>query len=361
MTMQNPERVVTKQDLRDFYDGIYKYLGGGGSSGGSNNVIDAYYNSTDGLFYEESTFETEITGEEKIIYQDISSNKQFRWDGSHFVQTNTLSREISKAEFDELTQEEKDNGTTYYIYDSDAVRNVTIMGNRFDKANIYTATERMIGSYLGKPLYQKTIDCGALPNTTTKSVAHNISNADMIFIQCGFAYASTGSIIPIPYGSQVLLEIAKADNIKITTTSNYSAYTNSYVIVRYTKTTDGTISVGGPQDYSTNEMIIGTWIDSKPLYQKTFTGTIPDASSSTSAGTSYIDITNLNVDICVNCYGTDNGAGPKPNLPYIGVSAEYALLIWCEPSNSRIVIRNFNPSKNGSNVYITIQYTKTTD
>ena len=30
MTMQNPERVVTKQDLKDFYDTIYPYLGGGG-------------------------------------------------------------------------------------------------------------------------------------------------------------------------------------------------------------------------------------------------------------------------------------------------------------------------------------------
>ena len=32
MTMQNPERVVTKKDLKDFYDGIYPYLGGGGGS-----------------------------------------------------------------------------------------------------------------------------------------------------------------------------------------------------------------------------------------------------------------------------------------------------------------------------------------
>ena len=37
MTMQNPERVVTKQDLKDFYDGIYPYLGGGG--GGSSTVL----------------------------------------------------------------------------------------------------------------------------------------------------------------------------------------------------------------------------------------------------------------------------------------------------------------------------------
>lgn len=31
MPLQNPERVVTKQDLKDFYDAIYPYLGGGAS------------------------------------------------------------------------------------------------------------------------------------------------------------------------------------------------------------------------------------------------------------------------------------------------------------------------------------------
>ena len=31
MPMQNPERVVTKQDLKDFYDDIYPYLGGSGA------------------------------------------------------------------------------------------------------------------------------------------------------------------------------------------------------------------------------------------------------------------------------------------------------------------------------------------
>lgn len=38
MTMQNPERVVTKQDLKDFYDEIRPYLGGSG--GGSVSVAD---------------------------------------------------------------------------------------------------------------------------------------------------------------------------------------------------------------------------------------------------------------------------------------------------------------------------------
>ena len=41
MTMQNPERVVTKEDLKEFYDGIYPYLGGGSGGGGSAELETA--------------------------------------------------------------------------------------------------------------------------------------------------------------------------------------------------------------------------------------------------------------------------------------------------------------------------------
>lgn len=40
MPMQNPERVVTKEDLKEFYDGIFPYLGGGGSGGGGSAELE---------------------------------------------------------------------------------------------------------------------------------------------------------------------------------------------------------------------------------------------------------------------------------------------------------------------------------
>ena len=64
----------------------------------------------------------------------------------------------------------------------------------------------------------------------------------------------------------------------------------------------GEISNGFVQSqtcYSTEEQIVGKWIDGKPLYQKTFTGTTSTTTSSDSvAGT----ITNL--DTLVNSNGT---------------------------------------------------------
>lgn len=51
-----------------------------------DDVIEAYYNTTDGKFYEESTFVTEITPEDGKIYVDLIENKTYRWTGSVYVE-----------------------------------------------------------------------------------------------------------------------------------------------------------------------------------------------------------------------------------------------------------------------------------
>lgn len=50
------------------------------SGSGENDVINGYYNVTDGKFYEDSTYTTEITGEVGKIYISIDTNIQYRWD-----------------------------------------------------------------------------------------------------------------------------------------------------------------------------------------------------------------------------------------------------------------------------------------
>ena len=44
---------------------------------------------------------------------------------------------------------------------------------------------------------------------------------------------------------------------------------------------DGVLSAtgGGSTSYSTTEQVVGTWIDGKPLYQKTYSGTTPSTTS----------------------------------------------------------------------------------
>ena len=56
----------------------------------------------------------------------------------------------------------------------------------------YSLNEQIVGRWIdGKPIYQKTIDFGALPNNTTKTVNHNISDIDMIVGINAFIHNST--------------------------------------------------------------------------------------------------------------------------------------------------------------------------
>ncbi len=51
-----------------------------------DDVIEGYYNSTDGKFYEESTYQTEIAGERGKIYISLDTDKSYRWSGTVFVE-----------------------------------------------------------------------------------------------------------------------------------------------------------------------------------------------------------------------------------------------------------------------------------
>ena len=107
-------------------------------------------------------------------------------------------------------------------------------------------TEYKVGWYIlangtKKPVYEKVVDFGALPNNTSKSVAHNISNIDKIISINGSA--STGSYWkPIPFGpgsvSWMIETSVNTTNVIIETNQNWSEYNKTYVTLRYTKTTD---------------------------------------------------------------------------------------------------------------------------
>lgn len=92
----------------------------------------------------------------------------------------------------------------------------------------------------GKTIYKKTVDCGALPNTTTKNVAHNISNLDTIINIQGVSIAGNGRVIPLPMvGGTAQYDVTMdiySGNIELTTFADRTAYTRTYVTLYYTKT-----------------------------------------------------------------------------------------------------------------------------
>lgn len=90
-----------------------------------------------------------------------------------------------------------------------------------------------------RTVLRKVIDFGALPNTGTKSVAHGIT-FDYNFTLIQLWASSTDPVafvaIPIPFASATggHVEInMNATNINITTTSNRTSFTRTFVVVEY--------------------------------------------------------------------------------------------------------------------------------
>lgn len=106
--------------------------------------------------------------------------------------------------------------------------------------------------------------------------------------------------------------------------------------------------------YFTTETVVGTWIDSKPIYRKVLTGTLP-----TGSGENTFNFSGINI---INFYGkikATSGATFLINTYYTPIPA-YSISSWIDNSgNLKIECgSNYNTS---SQYEIVIEYTKTTD
>lgn len=93
----------------------------------------------------------------------------------------------------------------------------------------------------GKPIYRKVINFGGLPNATSKSVAHSISNLKRVVKMYGYAYSSqSGFDIPIPYTSNGYLISLRCDDtyVVVTPMTDQTSFDECYITLEYTKTTD---------------------------------------------------------------------------------------------------------------------------
>lgn len=92
-------------------------------------------------------------------------------------------------------------------------------GKKFDTGIKYTDSS---GS---RAVFRKVVDFGALPNTTTKNVAHGESvDPDLA---TGTIYANDGTT------ALTLTPSLTATNISLTTTSDLSSYANAIAIIEY--------------------------------------------------------------------------------------------------------------------------------
>lgn len=105
-------------------------------------------------------------------------------------------------------------------------------------------------------------------------------------------------------------------------------------------------------NYSSTEQVIGTWIDGKPLYRKTFVDT--------TASTSYqIDVSDLNIDFVAWMYGVirdPNNVTTVASGFYTSSTTYFALVYNSAGLGVRTGSGYISCTK-----YITIEYTKTSD
>ena len=227
----------------------------------------------------------------------------------------------------------------------------------------YSEEEREIGCWTdGKPLYQTTIHTGALTKDGNwHSIAHNIPNIDKIILCTGTVYAADNTAYFMPNYRPGLTQgiCLDATNTDIEYIQNWlDSSPDSYITLQYTKTTDQPGSGSWtPQEipaqhYSTNEQIIGTWIDGNILYEKTIV--VPNFFTTISEWGWYggqIDISSMILNI--------SQSFPILEKSYITLgdtTTRQPCYIDCQVPSGPVVY--FPGSSRSGTLTLTIQYTK---
>ena len=140
-----------------------------------------------------------------------------------------------------------------------------------------------------------------------------------------------------------------------TTGSTESIPSFDWVVIPYMDSSSGssTGTSSNMHNYSTEEKVIGTWIDGKPIYEKTI------KFSFESSSTVYVDISD-DIDVVLYAYGFAKNSKYMYNISMYtqGIGGQF-LYDYTHPNQLRI--RNTNSDFDKSSGYVTVQYTKTTD
>ena len=247
--------------------------------------------------------------------------------------------------------------TIWYTKNSDSAGSGGYQAYGFSPI-IYSEEEREVGVWKdGRPLYQKTWELSSPVTVSSNTFT---------------ALTTIGSEVqPIRFecmeGDYTAWQTTSVCNNTANGTLDVLNIRNRSIIIKwftlwYVKSTDtagsgkyNTLSVPNVH-YTTSEQVIGTWIDGKPIYQKTLVDTTALTSTEKT-----IDITALNVDEVVDMKGYilsywEN----KKDMTWIGSQNIY----FDELYDTYFKIKyasNYGRGRGQNGYVITLQYTKTTD
>ena len=272
---------------------------------------------------------------------------------------------VKKGQVVEVENVDTTYTSVYYVYGIQQGSPITFLSEYASAC--YSDTEREVGCWVdGKPLYQKTVHIGNLTfDTSWHLVAHGITNIDKVISCEGIMFGVDGEVFPLPnYRSNtnqgIVWGIQGLSSEYVAYINNwYNSTNDAYATLRYTKTTDTAGSghltpTGTPTvHYSTNEQIVGTWIDGKPLYEKTWVKTVPNSSGFFSWSDSVL----ADIETVVETKYSVRNVGQQGATPwYSGAS------VYFDAMGTNEISFYFDGTYNaGSPLIFTAQYTKTTD
>lgn len=329
MSVTNPERVVTKQDLADFYTEIFPYLGGSVASGftpvGTVIAVFAETAPTNYLVCDGATYN-------KADYPELAA---------HLLALTTHSQ-----------YEVSGDSTKFKVPD---LRGEFLRGTG-------TNSHTNQGSGRGVGLHQDATavdynqtgyDAKVIRVGTTSDWSNPTKNGDGGFSVSGNGY------------------------IQITGTTAYKSTTEGYPFVNVRPTNTSVLFCiavknivmggGSSMNYSTDEQVVGTWINSKPIYQKTISITLPSTTTQTSVD---LQVANIGDYYCLCPEGsyaiTSDGSIsqhiPIPT-PWANTTSPYGLGCLISKNSSNGLLAEFTVASYwvSKAAYITVRYTKTTD
>ena len=257
-----------------------------------------------------------------------------------------------------------DELTLQYTKTTDAPGTGPTKGNLIYLPALYSEEEREVGVWTdGKPLYQKTINAGALPNSTYKELT-TPQNIENLINASGYAYSITQTgyyrTLPFAAGGTNDIRVDLSNNIlRIQTFSAWTNY-NAIITIQYTKTTDQPGSATWTPEgqlahhYSTSEKIVGTWIDGSTVYERTFNiGSMTAGSDKRVSASLSIDKI---IDISGNAHSTNYNQWVKINFPHQNIAAYIVTAVYIESSQEINVHTGTDFTLD--ECYITLQYTK---
>lgn len=264
--------------------------------------------------------------------------------------------------------------------------NLVSIVNAFNKSDLYSTEEKMIGQWTdGKPLYQKTF-VRQFPEFSSEGLVNvDLSNLNVdivvkmeqLLIRPNddeiYETRVNSALVNNNVVSNKIIYISSDHHIDITSNRTSDSLSTIYLTVQYTKVTDTAISIGEATEYSTDEKVVGTWIDGKPIYQKTFQIVMPtvveDGKTTTGDRISigadvehFIDIRGMTYS-AQSYYIIPDSRLMNESSPQTGsYIMRFALNNYSASSEVKntFSIKSNNATLNGCSVVVTVQYTKVT-